>query len=88
MSWPWWVLGAAIAFDIAVISLWSRHRAREKRRQAIRDELRAIGYGYALDAHLGRDHRATLAGRRRIVQAALDHIPPQNRGTRRTEEGR
>lgn len=82
MSWLWWGLGAWIAFDVAAAGFWARHRSREKRRQALRDELRAIGYGYALDAYLGRDHRATLAGRRRIVQAALDQIPHQ---TRRTE---
>jgi hypothetical protein len=86
MSWLWWGLAAWIAFDIVAAGLWARHRSREKRHEAIRTELRVLGHGHALDAYLTRDHRAALAGRRRIVQAALDHIPPQTRGPRRTEE--
>lgn len=83
MSWLWWGLAAWIAMDLAACAWWARHRSREQRRQEIRDELQGIGRGHAHHADLRRDHRATLAGRQRIVQAALDHIPPQNR---RTEE--
>lgn len=83
MSWLWWGLGAWIAFDVVAAGLWARHRSREKRRQEIRDELQAIGRERAHEASLERNLTIALAGRRRIVQAALDRIPHQ---TRRTEE--
>jgi hypothetical protein len=83
MSWLWWGLGAWIAFDIAAAALWSAHRARVKRRQDIRNALQAIGRERAREAALERNLTLALAGRRRIVQAALDQIPHQ---TRRTED--
>ncbi|MFF1341083.1 hypothetical protein ACFVYT_24720 [Streptomyces sp. NPDC058290] len=83
MSWLWWGLAAWIAFDLAAAAWWARHRSREKRRQEIRDALQAIGRERAREAALERNLTIALAGRRRIVQAALDQIPHQ---TRRTEE--
>ncbi|MEU9415214.1 hypothetical protein [Streptomyces sp. NPDC048272] len=84
MSWLWWGLGAWITVDIAGAALWAAHRRRAKRRQEIRNTLRSIGRERAREAALERDLTIALAGRRRIVQAALDRIPQQ---PDRTEEG-
>ncbi|MFD5678395.1 hypothetical protein [Streptomyces sp. NPDC127040] len=79
MSWLWWGVATWIAFDLIAAALWSAHRTRVKRRHEIRTTLRTISHGRAPR----RNPHIALAGRRRIVQAALDQIPSQ---TRRTEE--
>lgn len=83
MSWLWWGLATWIVMSVAISAAWARHRSHEKRRQEIRAALQAIGRERAHETALERDFTIALAGRRRIVQAALDQIPHQ---TRRTED--